>query len=180
MSALCNVIVFETEFRPDQLLQALNAASETVYFYAYAEVGSRFLSQAGKTALVPIFPDVSRTGMDMESMDQAAQKMVGKHDFKRFCKAEGKSSEKTIDSIELTSLGDIVVIDLKGREFLRNMVRRMVAALASVSNGSSTLQDLEEALEGRDVSFGLAPAERFGSDADRLRNRFHHGMPAYP
>lgn len=42
VSALCNVIVFETEFKKEQLLQALNAASEEVYFYAYAEVAPDF------------------------------------------------------------------------------------------------------------------------------------------
>lgn len=93
-------------------------------------------------------------------MDRAGKEFIGKHDFKRFCKAEGKSSEKTIDSVSLTILGDMVVIDLKGREFLRNMVRRMVAAMVSVSDGSSTMQDLIDALEGRDISFGLASAER--------------------
>ena len=53
----------------------------------------------------------------------------------------------------------MVVIDIKGREFLRNMVRRVVAALSSVSEGSSTLEDVMEALQGREVSFGLAPPE---------------------
>jgi tRNA pseudouridine38-40 synthase len=97
--------------------------------------------------------------MDLDLMDQAANEFVGKHDFKRFCRAEGKSTERTIDTITLTRLGDIVVIDMKGREFLRNMVRRIVAALVSVADGTSTLQDVRDVLNGRDFSFGLAPAK---------------------
>ncbi len=159
VSALCNVIVFETGFKQDRLLHALNAASEKVYFYAYAEVGPDFSPRKAKQRWYRYFLAYEK-GMDLDTMDKAAQEFVGIHDFKRFCKAEGKSSEKTIDSITLTSLGDIVVIDLKGREFLRNMVRRIVPALVSASDGSCSLQDVRDALNGRDVSFGLAPAER--------------------
>jgi tRNA pseudouridine38-40 synthase len=170
VSALCNVIVFETEFKKERLLQALNAASDKVYFYAFAEVGADFSPRRAKQRWYRYFLAISKD-MDLGAMDSAAQEFVGKHDFKRFCKAEGKSSEKTIDSITLTRLGDIVVVDLKGREFLRNMVRRIVAALVSVSDGSSTLMDVREALEGRETSFGL--------DADRLRHRFHRVLPRY-
>jgi tRNA pseudouridine38-40 synthase len=159
VSALCNVIVFETGFKHEMLLQALNAASETVYFYAYADVGPDFSPRRAKQRWYRYFLAYG-DGMDLNVMDQAAQSFVGRHDFRRFCKADGKSSEKTIDSIILTRLGDTVVIDIKGREFLRNMVRRIVAALASVSDGSSTIEDVREALGGREVSFGLAPSER--------------------
>ncbi len=159
VSALCNVIAFDTGFKKDRLIQALNAASEKVYFYAYAEVDSHFSPRRAKQRWYRYFLAIAKDA-DLGAMDRVAQEFVGRHDFKRFCKTEGKSSEKTIDSITLTRLGDLVVIDVKGREFLRNMVRRIVAALASVSAGSSTLMDVREALEGRDLSFGLAPAER--------------------
>jgi tRNA pseudouridine38-40 synthase len=159
VSALCNVIVFETGFKQDQLLQALNAASEKVYFYAYAEVGPDFSPRRAKQRWYRYFLAYEKS-MDLGLMDQAAKEFEGKHDFVRFCKAEGKTSEKTIDSITVTRLGDIVVIDLKGREFLRNMVRRIVATLVSVSEGASSLQDVKDALNGKETSFGLAPAER--------------------
>ena len=48
---------------------------------------------------------------------------------------------------------------MKGREFLRNMVRRIVAALVSVADGTATLQDVQDVLNGKDFSFGLAPAK---------------------
>ena len=159
VSALCNVIAFETGFKKrDRLLRALNAASETVYFYAYAEVGQEFSPRRAKQRWYRYFLPTEKK-MDLDLMDQTAKEFVGTHDFKRFCRAEGKSTERTIDSITLTRLGDIVVIDLKGREFLRNMVRRIVAALVSVADGTSTLQDVRDVLNGRDFSFGLAPAK---------------------
>ncbi len=74
VSALCNVIVFETGFRPDLLLQALNAASETVYFYAYAEVGSDFSPRRAKQRWYRYFL-AFEDGMDLDLMDQAAQEL---------------------------------------------------------------------------------------------------------
>lgn len=158
VSALCNVIVFETGFPRDQLLQALNAASDSVHFYAWAEVGPDFSPRRAKQRWYRYFLKVG-DDCDLDLMEEAAHGFEGRHDFKRFCKAEGKSSEKTIDSVTLTRLGDMAVIDIRGREFLRNMVRRMVAAMISVADGSSTILDVREALQGRDISFGLAPAE---------------------
>jgi tRNA pseudouridine38-40 synthase len=158
VSALCNVIVFETGFESDQLLQALNAASDSVYFYAWAEVGSDFSPRRAKQRWYRYFLEAGKD-LDLDLMEKAAHEFEGKHDFKRFCKAEGKSSEKTIDSVTLTRLGDVVVIDLKGREFLRNMVRRIVAAMISVADGSSTIHEVRGALDGLDASFGLAPPE---------------------
>jgi tRNA pseudouridine38-40 synthase len=55
-----------------------------------------------------------------------------------------------------------LVIDLRAREFLRNMVRRIVASMIKVGEGKATLEDVREALEGdgrRDISFGLAAPE---------------------
>jgi tRNA pseudouridine38-40 synthase len=158
VSALCNVIVFETGFNRDRLLQALNAASEKVYFYAYAEVGPDFSPRRVKQRWYRYFLSVGKE-FDIDLMERTAEEFVGKHDFKRFCRAEGKISEKTIDSITMTRLGDMIVIDLKGRAFLRNMVRRMVAAMIAVADGTSTIQDVREALEGRDLSFGIVPPE---------------------
>jgi tRNA pseudouridine38-40 synthase len=158
VSALCNVIVFETGFKQDRMLQALNAASDSVYFYAWAEVGPEFSPRKANQRWYRYFLAVGKE-YDLDLMRKAAHEFEGKHDFKRFCKAEGRSSEKTIDSVTLTPLGNVVVIDIRGREFLRNMVRRMVAAMTSVADGSSTVHDVREALQGLDISFGLAPPE---------------------
>ena len=42
VSALGNVVAFDTEFRKDRLLHALNAVSDGVYFYGIAEVPEGF------------------------------------------------------------------------------------------------------------------------------------------
>jgi tRNA U38,U39,U40 pseudouridine synthase TruA len=39
------------------------------------------------------------------------------------------------------------------------MVRRMVAAMIKAGEGRASVEEVRSALDGRDVSFGLAPAE---------------------
>jgi tRNA pseudouridine38-40 synthase len=89
-------------------------------------------------------------------VQECAKIFVGKHDFKRFCKPEGKSTIKTIEKIDVLPVGEMLVIDLYAREFLRNMVRRIVAAMNCAGEGKATLDEVSEALAGKDVSFGLA------------------------
>ena len=83
----------------------------------------------------------------------------GRHDFRRFCKADGRSTIKELRVVTVQPLGDLMVIDLEAREFLRNMVRRIVAAIEAVGSGRAELDEVRRALEGEDVQFGLAPPE---------------------
>jgi tRNA pseudouridine38-40 synthase len=83
----------------------------------------------------------------------------GRHDFLRFCKPEGRATVKTVDKIDVRSVGDIIVIDLYAREFLRNMVRRMVAAMGEVGRGRASIDEVQEVLDGKMGSFGLAKSE---------------------
>jgi tRNA pseudouridine38-40 synthase len=92
-------------------------------------------------------------------MAECAAVLQGRHDFRRFCKPEGRSTVKTLESISVCESQDMLIIDLRAREFLRNMVRRTVAAMAAVGGGRATVEEVRSALEGEDLTFGLAPAE---------------------
>jgi tRNA pseudouridine38-40 synthase len=157
VGALCNVACFDTGFREKELLRALNGVAEDVYFLAYASVPEEFSPRRAKGRWYRYL--APRKGIDPEAFRSCADLFVGRHDFKRFCKPEGKSTLKAITSIEVLPLGDMIVVDLRAREFLRNMVRRLVAAMIAVGKGDATLAEVQAALEGNDVSFGLAPAE---------------------
>jgi len=66
---------------------------------------------------------------------------------------------RTITSFDVEARGSVLMIDIKGRSFLRNVVRRMVAAVAEVGKGRATLEEVSRALDGEDIPFGLAPPE---------------------
>jgi tRNA pseudouridine38-40 synthase len=73
-----------------------------------------------------------RRKVDMEKLRECLQLFVGTHDFRSFCTGDemGSDTVRTIDSIEIRSSGDshMYSIEVKGKSFLRYMVRRMVGA----------------------------------------------------
>src|SRR3954462_922570 len=70
--------------------------------------------------------------LDHEAMHEAAQRLIGKHDFTTFRSTEcqAKSPEKTLDRLDVSRAGDEVHINAVARSFLHNQVRSMVGSLA--------------------------------------------------
>jgi len=81
-------------------------------------------------------------------MDEAAQVLVGRHDFTTFrsaqCQAE--SPVKTLDRLSVRRKGEEVVIEAAARSFLHHQVRSMVGCLALVGEGKWSKADLAAAL----------------------------------
>src|SRR5713226_4108202 len=101
--------------------------------------------------------------LDAEAMQAAAQLLVGKHDFTSFrdtlCQA--KSPVKTLDRLDVTRVGDEIVIEARARSFLHHQVRNMVGTLKLVGAGKWRVAHVAEALAARDRRAGgpTAPPE---------------------
>ena len=83
---------------------------------------------------------------------QAAQRLIGKHDFTTFRSTEcqAKSPVKTLDRLDVTRDGEDVHIKTSARSFLHNQVRSMVGSLVLVGDGKWSGDDLAAALAARD------------------------------
>ncbi|MBV9569824.1 MAG: tRNA pseudouridine(38-40) synthase TruA [Alphaproteobacteria bacterium] len=92
--------------------------------------------------------------LDAAAMHEAAQCLVGKHDFTTFRAAECQalSPMKTLDVLTVRRDGDRISIDAVARSFLHNQVRSMVGSLKLVGEGKWTPDDLKAALETKDRS----------------------------
>ncbi|HEY6670385.1 MAG TPA: tRNA pseudouridine(38-40) synthase TruA [Methyloceanibacter sp.] len=90
--------------------------------------------------------------LDAEAMHEAAQGLVGNHDFTTFRSAEcqAKSPAKTLDRLDVSRHGEIIRIEASARSFLHNQVRSMVGSLKLVGEGKWTARDLTQALQARD------------------------------
>lgn len=79
---------------------------------------------------------VART-LDVAAMQDAAQALVGTHDFKAFTVAdpEVSSTTRTIEAIEVVREGQVVRITVTADGFLRYMVRRIAGSLIEVGRG---------------------------------------------
>lgn len=90
--------------------------------------------------------------LDTAAMHNAAQHLVGLHDFTTFrsteCQAE--SPIKTLDRLDIRREGEHVIVEAQARSFLHHQVRSMVGCLAMVGRGKWRAQDLQDALEAKD------------------------------
>jgi tRNA pseudouridine38-40 synthase len=90
--------------------------------------------------------------LDATAMHDAAQRLVGRHDFTTFRSTEcqAKSPVKTLDRLDVTRDGDEVDVIAVARSFLHNQVRSMVGSLVHVGEGKWSTDDLAAALAARD------------------------------
>jgi len=90
--------------------------------------------------------------LDVAAMHAAAQRLVGKHDFTTFRSTEcqAKSPEKTLDQLDVVTVGAEVHVLACARSFLHNQVRSMVGSLVYVGDGKWSADELSAALAARD------------------------------
>jgi len=94
--------------------------------------------------------------LDPAAMAEAAQVLVGRHDFTTFraVQCQAKSPVKTLDEIRVeTSAGPQgieIAFHLRARSFLHNQVRSIVGTLERVGAGAWDADDVRDALEAAD------------------------------
>jgi tRNA pseudouridine38-40 synthase len=94
--------------------------------------------------------------LDAVRMQEAAQSLVGHHDFSTFRAAscQAKSPLKTLDVLSVTRIGEEIHIVAEARSFLYHQVRNMVGTLQLVGLGRWPVNAVAEALEARSRSAG--------------------------
>ncbi|WP_035799106.1 tRNA pseudouridine(38-40) synthase TruA [Butyrivibrio sp. NC3005] len=90
--------------------------------------------------------------LDVQKMEEAAQYLVGEHDFTSFCNVESQALTKirTIYEIEVIRENNTVTIKVVGGGFLYNMVRIIAGTLLLVGRGKKTPEEVREMLEACD------------------------------
>jgi tRNA pseudouridine38-40 synthase len=90
--------------------------------------------------------------LDAAAMHEAAQRLVGHHDFTSFRSSicQAASPEKTLDRLDVRRLGEEIEIAAGARSFLHHQVRNMVGTLKLVGEGKWSPADVAAALAARD------------------------------
>ena len=92
----------------------------------------------------------------LERMQEAAQHLIGLHDFTTFrsTMCQAASPVKTLDALDITQIetdwGSEFQFRLRARSFLHNQVRSFVGTLERVGSGAWEPVDIKHALEARD------------------------------
>src|SRR5262249_32931057 len=148
-------VILAAEPVPESFHARLNATSR-IYRYVIANRRAPLALLAEKAWHV-VRP------LDLAPMQEAAQSILGKHDFSTF-RAQGcqaSSPLRTLDRLDIRREGEMIVFETEARSFLYHQVRNMVGTLAMVGNGQWTVADFKSAFAAKDRRAGgpTAPAE---------------------
>jgi len=151
-----SVIVLEAELAPEG-------------FHArFSAIGRKYLYRISNRRAAPVL-DAKRVWwvpkpLDAEAMNEAAQLLVGHHDFTTFRAAEcqAQSPMKTMDVMRVTRVGDEIHIVSEARSFLHHQVRNMVGSLKLVGDGKWKPIRIQEILQARDRCVAGQTAPPYG------------------
>ena len=103
-------------------------------------------------------------GLNIDDMNQAAQYLLGKHDFSAFrgSMCQAKSPIKTIEFINITKNNDDVLLDIKANAFLHHMVRNIVGTLLKIGRGEKPVEWMEAVLASKQRKEAGATAQPQG------------------
>lgn len=142
--------------KPDPI--AVLAAEETTAdFHARFDATERHYLYRLATRRAPLALDRGRAwhivqSLDVEKMDDAAQVLVGKHDFTTFraAQCQAKSPIKTLSKISVSQAADEIHVSVCAPSFLHHQVRSIAGSLKMVGEGKWTKNDLDSALKACD------------------------------
>lgn len=115
-------------------------------------------------------------------MHDAAQLLVGNHDFSAF-RAAGCQASTPMREIRLISVrrdDDRVVLDITANAFLQHMVRNIMGTLAAIGCGDQPAEWLAEVLESKDRKHGGTAAPPHGLTLVRVDYPDTYDLPVPP
>jgi tRNA pseudouridine38-40 synthase len=150
-----DIAVTGVEEAPERFHAALNARSKT-YLYRIAIGDAPSVFERKYTYYSFLKPDLAQ-------MREAADKLVGKHDFKDFSTVKkSKSTVKEIYLIDIYQDAKEIQVTIKANDFLHNMARMLVATLLEIGLGDRSIDDIPKILDPDSPEAGSAPASAQG------------------
>lgn len=163
-----DVVIYAAERVPNQF-HARHDAVARIYRY---QISTR------KTAFSKKYVWWIKDELDVPLMEQAAQKLAGRHDFVCFRAADAaRPDESTIVVVEeaLIEVHDhLIVFRIEASHYLWRMVRRVVGVLVKLGRAEIKMEDFDQLLEGRadprlDVAAWTAPSSGLFLEEVRYR-----------
>ncbi len=180
--AVCQVIHFDTDAERDERAWVLGANSRlhpgasllwvrpvAADFHARFSALSRRYSYRILNRWVRPAIERGRVGwvrkpLTAALMHEAAQLLLGEHDFSSFRAAgcQSKSPMRRVDRIDVVRHGQHVHVDIEANAFVYHMVRNIVGALLAIGLGERDQDWLAEVLAARDRRQSAVTAEASG------------------
>lgn len=138
------VAIIAAERAPEDF-EARFSATARHYEYRILNRRARAALDAGHVWHVPV-------PLDADRMHEAAQMILGRHDFTTFRASEcqAKSPIRTLERLDVMRHGETLLVIAKARSFLHSQVRSMVGSLKLVGEGRWSPADFRAALDAAD------------------------------
>jgi tRNA pseudouridine38-40 synthase len=152
---------------------ARHTALRRIYRYHILNRSARSALGAGRTAWI-------HKALDVDAMREAAQVLVGEHDFSAFRSVEcqSKSRMRRVERISVEQHGDSLCIEISANAYLHHMVRNIVGTLLEVQSGSDPRCAMQRILDSRDRRLAGATAPAAGLYLWRVEYPPAHAIPA--
>ncbi len=120
--------------------------------------------------------------LDVDSMSQAAQLLVGEHDFSAFraAQCQAHSPIRRVEHIRFFESGPLLVMEIKANAFLHHMVRNIMGALLDVGRGKQNQAWLKSVLESKDRSKSSPTARPWGLYLVKAEFDESFSLPKWP
>jgi len=118
--------------------------------------------------------------LDEKRMHQAAQSLVGRHDFTSF-RAVGCQASSPVRSLEYVNVqrfSNMILIDIKGNAFLHHMVRNIAGVLIAIGCGKQSVEWCQEVLQLKDRTKADITASPRGLYLTHVDYPNEYGIPA--
>ena len=170
VSATQQVIHFETEAKraPHQWILGINTAvhngiavlwvktvddefharfSATSRSYQYQILNRRVRPAINRHHLTWVIPT-----LDHNAMHEAAQCLIGTHDFSSFrsSRCQANHPTRTMTQVEVSRAGEVITCQFKANGFLHHMIRNLVGTLIKIGKGEKPVGWMKDVLELKD------------------------------
>jgi tRNA pseudouridine38-40 synthase len=157
VSALGNVVSFDTDFSLTGLCPALNSEIDDTWVYAVSVVPEDFNPRWARQRWYRYH--LPRGEQDLALLRELCGRFVGTHDFSTFSRKDDRDPVRTIESVDVGESQNFLILDFRAESFLWNMVRRIVWMVDAGSSGVIDHDEVGPEACPPPRRAGLAPAE---------------------
>ena len=120
---------------------------DTIKTYEYKIWNSRF-----PNPMVRLYSKFVYYNIDIGKMQEAANYLIGEHDFKSFCstRTQVENTVRHVTDISFEKEGNMITMRIKGYGFLYNMVRIISGTLVDVGLGKIKSEEIPEIINSKD------------------------------
>jgi tRNA pseudouridine38-40 synthase len=117
--------------------------------------------------------------LDAERMHEAAQRLLGEHDFSAFRAAgcQANTAVRNLTHISVSRTGDWITLDVTANAFLQHMVRNITGTVARVGLGEERVEWMTDVLESCDRTAGGTAAPAHGLTLVGVEYPAAYGVP---